>query len=149
MRPPEKPAPSLQDFLPVAEVGAIRSKLGRWLALNRVGFGQMLAEYRPRWEALVDKFIAEKLIEVSDDYWSENAEVRNRTRKQVIGAARQTWHRVKTAKSPQTASLKSTPPSRARSPASLAPTPIEPDRDRTVSPRPPRYVFVPSTAKKD
>lgn len=91
MDPRERRELSVADLLPIAQGGAMRSKLGRWFITNRVEFARMLDTYRPRWEGLVEKFGAEGLIVLPENW--DDPEVRAR----VVNAARQAWHRVKLA----------------------------------------------------
>ena len=123
MTPPEKPGLSVADFKSIAEAGATRSKLGRWLTANRDEFAEMLQVYRPRWDALVEKFIDGGLMQAPDG-WPDDANARKR----AVDAAKQIWRRTKARKLPQPVGRQPTPPPLAPPPASSRdpPTPSPP-----------------------
>jgi hypothetical protein len=79
----------------VAATSHLRSPLARWLSANHDEFEKLLKDYRPRWEALVEQFNAEGLLELPREFTSDNPHVRAVTRRKVVKAAMQTWERVK------------------------------------------------------
>jgi len=79
----------------VAAASHQRSPLARWLSANHDEFERLLKDYRPRWEALVEQFGAEGLLELPPEYTSDDPYVRAATRRKVVKAAMQIWERVK------------------------------------------------------
>ena len=79
----------------VAATSHLRSSLARWLSANHDEFEKLLKDYRPRWEALVEQFGAEGLLELPPEFTSDDPHVRAVTRRKVVKAAMQIWERVK------------------------------------------------------
>jgi hypothetical protein len=79
----------------VAATSHLRSPLARWLSANHDEFEKLLKDYRPRWEALVEQFSAEGLLELPPEFTSDDPHVRAVTRRKVVKAAMQIWERVK------------------------------------------------------
>jgi len=79
----------------VAATSHLRSPLARWLSANHSEFEKLLKDYRPRWEALVEQFGTEGLLELPPEFTSDDPHVRAVTRRKVVKAAMQTWERVK------------------------------------------------------
>jgi len=69
--------------------------LARWLSANHDEFAKLLKDYRPRWEALVEQFGAEGLLELPLEFTSDDPHVRARARRKVVKAAMRIWERVK------------------------------------------------------
>jgi hypothetical protein len=79
----------------VAATSHLRSPLARWLSANHDEFEKLLKDYRPRWEALVEQFGAEGLLELPPEFTSDDPHMRAVTRRKVVKAAMQIWERVK------------------------------------------------------
>jgi hypothetical protein len=79
----------------VAATSHLRSSLARWLSANHDEFQRLLKDYRPRWDALVEQFGAEGLLELPPEFTSNDPHVRAVTRRKVVKAAMQIWERVK------------------------------------------------------
>jgi hypothetical protein len=79
----------------VAATSHLRSPLARWLSANHDEFAKLLKDYRPRWEALVEQFGAEGLLELPPAFTSDDPHLRAATRRKVVKAAMQIWERVK------------------------------------------------------
>jgi hypothetical protein len=78
----------------VAATSHLRSPLARWLSANHAQFEQLLKDYRPRWEALVEQFGAEGLLQLPPEFMSDDPHVRAVTRRKVVKATMRIWERV-------------------------------------------------------
>jgi hypothetical protein len=122
----------------VAATSHLRSPLARWLSANRDEFEKLLKDYRPRWEALVEQFGVEGLLDLPPEFASDDPHVRAATRRKVVKAAMQIWERVKHRVAPK------------RSPGgdrpTLAAVPSKQDRPPPNAPVQQQAVAVTSTA---
>jgi hypothetical protein len=79
----------------VAATSHLRSPLARWLSANHDEFARLLEAYRPRWEALVEQFGAEGLLELPPEFTSGDPHLRAMTRRKIVKATMRIWERVK------------------------------------------------------
>jgi hypothetical protein len=70
----------------VAATSHLRSPLARWLSANHDEFEKLLNDYRPRWEALVEQFAAEGLLELPPEFTSGDPHLRTMTRRRALSA---------------------------------------------------------------
>jgi hypothetical protein len=132
----DKIDPRLERLRAVAAASSIRSPLARWLTAHHDEFEQLLRDYRPRWEALVEQFADEGLLRLPVEFSSDDPNLRAVTRRKVVKATMRTWERVKAHMSQKTArapSQKSEPRSDAE--PTRAPIVSEPDYPITEQPR--------------
>ena len=85
----------------VAATSHLRSPLARWLSANHEQFEQLLKDYRPRWEALVEQFGAEGLLQLPPEFTSDDPHVRAETRRKVVKATMRIWERVQQRVAPK------------------------------------------------
>ena len=86
--------PRVERLRAVAASSNLRSPLGQWFGEHRSEFAAMLAEYRPRWETLVEHFATEGLLTLPADWQAEDETVRKTARRRVVKAAMRTWERA-------------------------------------------------------
>jgi hypothetical protein len=89
------PDPRIKRLRAVAAASTLRSPLGRWFSANREEFEKLLRDYRPRWEALVEQFANDGLLNPPPEFNSDDEGVRKVTRRRVVKSVMRTWERVK------------------------------------------------------
>jgi hypothetical protein len=113
----------------VAAASNLRSPLGRWFSAHHDEFENLLRDYRPRWEALVEHFAAEGLLKLPPEFNSDDEKVRKDTRRRVVKSSMRTWERVKVqvARKPllKSAPVESTPRVRQVEPTNPVSTPTK------------------------
>jgi hypothetical protein len=100
-------------FVEQAEIASHRSELGRWLAANHDEFWSMLRTHRPRWEALTELMVQQKLLQVDEGFWSDDPAISAPIRKKAIRTAQRAWDRVH-AKALKSRTVKPTAPALGR-----------------------------------
>ena len=92
------PDARFERLVAVAMTSNIRSPLARYLSAHHDQFDRLLADFRPRWDALVEQWAADGLLTLPPDWNSDDKQVRAVTRQKAVKAARRTWERVKAKK---------------------------------------------------